>query len=489
MHVMFALLNLLIHFEQYEYAKQVFCAFSDIHPALNSTTNNVAFASAHAPRAVSKGKEDIASSIDNPALTDDRKESSTTTTTTTSKALEMKLINKSVDKDGKGQVSVIVQEEEDLWHLYQLIAVGNQFRSTTFRRVQRESSTGSTESERVKITLTLNVEKVDYNPGAESMRISGKNATENKWVKLGAHHTFDVSLHMKVTLIKTCWDSVDLERIDNACNPAQRADLCVVVMEEGLAHVCLVTETLTLVRARVEQSVPGKRKLKSQEAHAKAMNRFFENVFTALERHLNFEVCKCVVLASPGFVKDEFHKFMMAEAQRRGLRAFVEHRDIFVLCHASSGHKHSVSEILQKPEMQARLGDTKAAGEVKILHQFFQTLKDDDTRAYYGPQAAVDANELQAIDHLLITEELFRAASLSERKKYVALVESVRENGGQVHIFSSLHTSGEQLQRLTGIAVILRYPIPDLDVHSDSDSESDSDNEPSAAASCSSQST
>jgi protein pelota len=232
-------------------------------------------------------------------------------------------------------------------------------------------------------------------------------------------------------------------------------------------------------------STAGKRKLRSQEAHAKAMTRFFENVLTALERHLNFEVCKCVVIASPGFVKDEFHKFMMAETQRRGLRAFQENRSIFILCHSSSGHKHAVSEILQKPEMQARLGDTKAAGEVKILHQFFQTLKEDDTRAYYGPQSAMDANELQAVEHLLITEELFRAASLAERKKYVALVESVRENSGQVHIFSSLHTSGEQLQRLSGIAVILRYPIPDLDVTSESESESD-DERPAAASSSSS---
>jgi protein pelota len=49
------------------------------------------------------------------------------------------------------------------------------------------------------------------------------------------------------------------------------------------------------------------------------------------------------------------------------------------------------------------------------------------------------------------------------RKQYVQLVESVRENGGQVFIFSSMHVSGQQLQQVSGIAAILRYPLPDLD--------------------------
>lgn len=35
--------------------------------------------------------------------------------------------------------------------------------------------------------------------------------------------------------------------------------------------------------------------------------------------------------------------------------------------------------------------------------------------------------------------------------------------GGRVLIFSSLHTSGEQLTQLTGIAALLHFPMPDLE--------------------------
>ena len=45
-----------------------------------------------------------------------------------------------------------------------------------------------------------------------------------------------------------------------ACDPTQHADLGAIVMQEGLAHVCLVTSSMTLVRAKIETNIPRKRK-------------------------------------------------------------------------------------------------------------------------------------------------------------------------------------------------------------------------------------
>jgi protein pelota len=52
---------------------------------------------------------------------------------------------------------------------------------------------------------------------------------------------------------------------------------------------------------------------------------------------------------------------------------------------------------------------------------------------------------------------------VTQRKRYVKLVESVKENNGVVKIFSSMHVSGEQLGQLSGIAAILRFPMPEIE--------------------------
>lgn len=85
-----------------------------------------------------------------------------------------------------------------------------------------------------------------------------------------------------------------------------------------------------------------------------------------------------------------------------------------------------------------------------------------------------------------------------ERKEYVRMYDDVVEAGGDVKIFSSMHVSGEreldilieqelwlnktyfllnllvELAQLTGIAAILRFPMPELE---DDDDEEGNDSD------------
>lgn len=114
------------------------------------------------------------------------------------------------------------------------------------------------------------------------------------------------------------------------------------------------------------------------------------------------------------------------------------------MAHSSSGHKHALTEVMQDPSVQAKLSDTKSAKEVQALDNFYEMMNVNPDRAYYGYQEVSKANDRGAIDTLLVTDELFRSADISERKKYVSLVEHVRDQHGQVYVFSSMHPSGER---------------------------------------------
>jgi len=89
-------------------------------------------------------------------------------------------------------------------------------------------------------------------------------------------------------------------------------------------------------------------------------------------------------------------------------------------------------------------------------------LGSDQDRAWYGPDHVELAAGRGAIGTLLISDELFRytnttqyslfEVSLSprapdpvQRKRFVSLVEDVRERGGEVLIFSSMHESGQRM--------------------------------------------
>lgn len=57
-------------------------------------------------------------------------------------------------------------------------------RASTIRKVQTESATGSSTSNRIRTTLTIRVESVDFDTQACMLRLKGRNIQENQYVKV-----------------------------------------------------------------------------------------------------------------------------------------------------------------------------------------------------------------------------------------------------------------------------------------------------------------
>ena len=373
----------------------------------------------------------------------------------------MKLLKKDISaKDGSGYISLLPHTPEDLWHTYNLLQNGDRIRCTTLRKVNKESNTGSITSTKVRMNLTIEVMKIEFFQDSLEVRISGPNSAESEHVRLGAYHTLTIELDRQFSIEKYCWDQIYLDRIEEACNPERGAEIACVVLSGGLAHVCLVTGSVTVTKARIDMNIPKKRT--GSSAHSKSITKFYDAIYRAILTHVPLEKVKCVLVGSPGFQKDELYKYILAECVRRDDRPYIENKAKFVLCHSSSGHKHAIEELFLDSSIIAKVTETRLSKEIEVLNKFMRLLDTNPDKAYYGYFHVQKANNELAIDSLLISDELFRSSDVATRKKYVALVESVRERGGLVYIFSTMHVSGQQLQQVSGVAAILRYPMPDL---------------------------
>lgn len=97
---------------------------------------------------------------------------------------------------------------------------------------------------------------------------------------------------------------------------------------------------------------------------------------------------------------------------------------------------------------------TQLSKEIEVLNKFMRLLDTNPDKAYYGYLHVQKANEELAIDSLLISDDLFRSSDVITRKKYVSLVESVREKGGTVYVFSTMHVSGQVCHHLPVIVLV-----------------------------------
>ncbi len=77
--------------------------------------------------------------------------------------------------------------------------------------------------------------------------------------------------------------------VDQAGDPTQQADVATVIMHEGLAYVCLITNSTTHVRSKIESSIPRKRPNLPTTQHDKGISKFFDQIIQAIERHVRFD--------------------------------------------------------------------------------------------------------------------------------------------------------------------------------------------------------
>ena len=334
---------------------------------------------------------------------------------------------------------------------------GDAIKAKSFRKVVSVSKTGSTTAQKKLLNLTLRVVSITYTPGENiELMIKGKNIEENEYIALGQSHTIKLELNMPLVIIKNCWEKYHLDLIKECSNVEQTADVAAFVMDEGVAHLCYIKNNATYIKSKLEKNIPKKKS--GSEFHDKSMRQFFEICFVALMT-VDLEKIKGFIIASPGFVKDQFFEYIKEMSEKEEFIKIKANREKFLLVKSSNGYKDALNEALCDPTVLIKLKDTKAIRELKALEKFYDCMKKDYDRIAYGPRHVMEANSHKAIDCLLLSDSLFRSKDFEKRKLYNELSEKVKEFGGEVLIFSSMHASGEKLNNLSGIAAILRFPL------------------------------
>uniref|UniRef100_A0A7E4ZT75 ERF1_1 domain-containing protein n=1 Tax=Panagrellus redivivus TaxID=6233 RepID=A0A7E4ZT75_PANRE len=372
----------------------------------------------------------------------------------------MRIIEQSFNEDGSEFVRLLCNTRDDLWQLYNIVHRGDRVAASTSRK-----NCGV----RTKMCLEIVVTSIDFDPVCDSIRFQGFIIEGDN---TGWGHTLEVKLYHQLKLTKKCWLPIDYQRIESSLQVRLEDAMAAVVLHEGVAQICLLKRNMTIVKATVKGQVARKRS-GFGAGHEESVQEFLETAAKTFMRHIKVEDMKAVILAGRGFIHNSFLKTLNEVADELNRPFNKKQKEKFVLVSVSSGYKHSLKELLNSPATAAALANTVAREEVKAIETFMRLVMDDPSRAFYGYKHVAMANDLAAIDTLLISDALFRSNDVKERKKYNDFVEDVKLNKGKVLLFSSLHPSGEQLNMMTGIAAILRYPLLELEDEAMEDTESD----------------
>jgi len=359
-----------------------------------------------------------------------------------------------------GKAVLICDSLEDLWHLYNIVVRGDFVKTITFRKVTHEKA-GKNSSIKKKINITIKVEEIEYDQKEGIIRYKGKNVSENEYIAIGQYQSIEIAKGLMFTIFKKNWDDISIERLKQATDVTVTSDLASIVMEEGIAHLYLISSHITTLKSKIEQSIAKKRKGPSQ--HDKSLNVFFQKILDAILKNINFDVVKCIIVASPGFTKDQFADFLTDNtANNKNYEIIQKNLKKFIYVHSSNGYKQALQEVMCKPEVLSQIKNTKASEDINLMERFNEILGKEMDRIIFGLNAVRIAYEKDAIDTLIASDNYLRKISTKTRQDLSDIMKNLKTKGRTVMKMSSQHVTGEKIDAFGGITAILSYALPEL---------------------------
>ncbi len=346
----------------------------------------------------------------------------------------MKIIKKEL-RFNEGEVSLITESLDDLWHLKYILEPHDVVYAFTKRRIEGATDKLRPEkADKKTVRLGIEVEKVEFHKFSNRLRVHG---TIVEGIDAGSYHTLNIEEGTNLSIVKQ-WKNDQLQRLREAELAARRPKVIIATIEEGEACIGVVRQY------GVEESSSLKQTLGKGEGDKR--NEFFGELASQLKWAA--EKVEAVILAGPGFTKEDFLDFLKVKEPELAKKIVLED--------TSSIGVSGFQEVLRRGAVDRIMEESRIGREAKLIEELMKEISING-KAAYGMGDVKNAESIGAIETLLIADELLRTER--EGKNIDNFLKEVEHSQGRIVVFSTEFEPGKKLESLGGIAAILRFKV------------------------------
>ena len=217
----------------------------------------------------------------------------------------MKIIKQDVKE---GYIITRPETLDDLWHLSHIIKEGDEVTSKTTRRIQDNTGDKFRSDRGVKKTfnLTIKVENISFHLFTGKLRITGIIIRgPEDLIPMGSHHTIEAKLNESLTVKKIFWPKWATKRLKQAIDASKKLSAIIVAFEDYVATLGLMRQFGIEYYGPIMGSISGKRVV--DKNRNKEIVKFYEKVVESITK---FDGIHSIVIAGPGFVKNDFMDYL-----------------------------------------------------------------------------------------------------------------------------------------------------------------------------------
>ncbi|MHA2276696.1 MAG: mRNA surveillance protein pelota [Candidatus Kariarchaeaceae archaeon] len=355
----------------------------------------------------------------------------------------MKIVERDVENHN---LTVIPDNMDDLYTLYNIIMVDDRVSSRTSRRIKREEGGGDT-GKRTTVFMTVKTEETEFHGFGDIIRVRGKivEASDTN-ITIGSYHTIKIELYKEISIKKKePWTQYDLNSLETAV-VGQSTGLVIVSLDDDSAIIARVGTHATKMILEINPTIP--RKSGDSKQHIQATTTFFKTLTDFLIEKNEEGIADYILIGGPGFTRENYSEYTKSNYS-------TIHQKMHFTATQSAGHP-GIRELVLNHLPSEYIEGNEAGIQAKLIQAFFDELGKDSGKVAYSEQV-YKAAEMGSIEHLLVLDTLLRG-SVDQRNKIIQLMSTVQSNRGKVKIISSMQELSELLVNFGGLVSILRFP-------------------------------
>ena len=332
-------------------------------------------------------------------------------------------------RGGYGEIRLFPESTDDLWHLRHLISPGDLVFATTLRSVEASGDKIRPEkAEKRPVRLGIRVEKVEFSIHGMRLRVSG---LIEDGVDAGSHHTLNIETGYEISVIRR-WRRIDFDRIERAVKASVCGVIHILTIEEGEAE-------LFRLRQYGPESVASVTMGSGKGSGLDSRQSFFDQLLAYCTT-----ITGPLIIAGPGFVKDDFVKYLKnRDTALTGRVIVIETRRI---------GRGAVQDVIGLGAIDKLISGIYLSREVRLMDEVLRRIAQDGPVAY-GVREVERAIGFGAAEQVLLTDTLLQDPSMT------ALLEKAEGMRAAVVVLSGSFEPGERLDALGGIAALLRFTV------------------------------
>ncbi len=181
---------------------------------------------------------------------------------------------------------------------------------------------------------------------------------------------------------------------------------------------------------------------KGDEKFEERRSQFFGDIM----KQLTSMKVNRIVIAGPGFAKDNLKKFISERDEELSKKLYFES--------CSTAEESGVYELLKRGVLSKIASEQKVEEEFSLLQSLLTEISKESGLAVYGAEEVRKAIDYRALGKLLVVDELLRKDRSVEK-----LLDDAEKMKAEIFLFSSESEAGKQLTGLSGIAGILKFSL------------------------------